>query len=106
MNPPKVTDLDDINFLVAAQTAYSCLEAERVQPHPANPPAHDAYTRFLHRFEPSPEHLWQEASPFVSFHQGILVVDDSTLDKFHARQIELVSRQGSGNHGRVVSGIN
>lgn len=45
MNPPKVTDLDYINFLVAAQTAYSCLEAERVHPEQVNPPAHDAYNR-------------------------------------------------------------
>jgi hypothetical protein len=37
---------------------------------------------------------------------GILVVDDSTLDKFYARMIELVTRHWSGKHHRVVQGIN
>ena len=32
MNAPKVTDLDYINFLVAAPKVVSCTEAARVQP--------------------------------------------------------------------------
>jgi hypothetical protein len=36
----------------------------------------------------------------------MLVVDDSTLDKFYARLIELVTRHWSGKHHRVVQGIN
>jgi putative transposase len=38
--------------------------------------------------------------------QGILVIDDSTLDKPYARKIELVTRHWSGKHHAVVSGIN
>ena len=37
---------------------------------------------------------------------GILVVDDSSLDKHYAKKIELVSRHWSGKHKRVVWGIN
>jgi hypothetical protein len=106
MNPPKVNEYDYINFLIATQKAYSCKEAERVQPHSANPPAHDAITRLLHRMEPSPEALWHEAQQQVSLVTGILVVDDSTLDKFYAEKMELVTRHWSGKHGRVVQGIN
>ncbi len=82
------------------------MEAERVQPESENPPAHDAITRLLHRMEPSSAVLWQEASRHVSLKSGILVIDDSTLDKFYAQKMELVTRHWSGKHGRVVQGIN
>ena len=106
MNPPKVNEYDYINFLIAAQKAYSCTEAERVQPESEKAAAHDAITRLLHRMEPSSEQLWQEAELQVQRHQGILVVDDSTLDKWYAEKMELVTRHWSGKHGRVVQGIN
>jgi hypothetical protein len=38
----------------------------------------------------------------VSLAQGILVVDDSMLDKLDAEKMELVTWQESGKHGRVV----
>ncbi|RUT05872.1 hypothetical protein DSM107010_54020 [Chroococcidiopsis cubana SAG 39.79] len=106
MNPPKYNEHDYINFLIATQKAYSGTEAQRVQPESANPAAHDAITRLLHRMEPSPETLWLEAKQHVSFDKGILVIDDSTLDKFYAEKMELVTRHWSGKHGRVVQGIN
>ena len=106
MNPPKVSEYDYINFLIAAQKAYSCTEAERVQPESRNPPAHDAITRLLHRMEPSPATLWQEAQSHVNSQDAVLVMDDSTLDKFYAEKMELVTRHWSGKHRRVVQGIN
>lgn len=92
MNQPKVNEYDYINFLIATQKVYSCMEAERVQPKSAHPAAHDAITRLLHRLEPSTTQLWQEAQPQVRLNQGILVVDDSTLDKLYAEKMELVTR--------------
>ncbi len=106
MNPPKVKENDYINFLIATQKAYSCVEAERVQPESINAASHDAINRLLHRMEPSSEQLWQEAEPQVSLSQGILGADDSTLDKLYAEKMELVTRHWSGKHGRVVQGIN
>lgn len=106
MNPPKVNEYDYINFLIATQKAYSCTEAERVQPESENAAAHDAITRLLHRMEPSTEQLWQEAQWQVRLDQGVLVVDDSTLDKLYAEKMDLVTRHWSGKHGRVVQGIN
>ena len=35
-----------------------------------------------------------------------MVLDDSTLDKFYARKMELVTHHWSGKHQRVVQGIN
>lgn len=106
MNPPKVSEYDYINFLIATQKAYTCTEAERVQPESANAAAHDAITRLLHRMEPSAEDLWSEAQNYVSLGTGIFVIDDSTLDKLYAQKMELVTRHWSGKHGRVVQGIN
>ena len=106
MNQAKVTDLDYINFLVASPLVFSCTEAARVQPDTPRRAAHDSLTRLLHRLDPDPTPLWDEARQHVSLHAGLLIVDDTTLDKPYAQQIELVHRHWSGKHHRVVTGIN
>jgi hypothetical protein len=106
MNPPKCSDEDYINFVIATPRAVSATEAARVQSDEAQAPAHDAFTRLLHRLEPDAATLWREADSQVSLTQGILVIDDSTLDKPFAKQMELVQRHWSGKHHAVVSGIN
>ena len=106
MNPPKCTEYDYINFVIATPSAYSCTEAARVQPATDNPPAHDSLNRLLYRLPTDSEALWTEAQPAVQKDQGILVIDDSTLDKPYAQQMELVTRHWSGKHQQVVCGIN
>jgi putative transposase len=105
MNPPRVQAEDYIDFLIATPKAASGTEAARVQPERPNAPAHDAFTRLLHRLEPDSLTLWQEARSQVVLDDGILVVDDSVLDKPYARFIELVGRHWSGKHHQVVQGI-
>lgn len=112
MNAAKVSDLDYINFLVASPVTFSCSEAARVQPV-ALDVAHDALTRLLQRLEPDSEPLWREARQYVGS-GGMLIVDDSTLDKPYAQKIGLVHptgisfghKQWSGKHHKVVRGIN
>ena len=106
MNPPKYQAIDYINFLIASQKAYSCCEAERVHPGSERSPAHDAINRLLHRHEPSSKELWQEAEPYIELNHGVLVLDDTMVDKLYAQRMDLVSRQWSGKHKRVVKGIN
>ena len=106
MNQAKVTDLDYINFLVASPLVFSCTEAARVQPEQPRRAAHDALTRLLHRRDPDPSPLWDEAQQHVILSDGLLIIDDTTLDKPYAQQIALVHRHWSGKHHRVVSGIN
>ena len=106
MNPPKCSDDDYINFVIATPRSVSATEAAKVPGDEPQAPAHDAFTRLLHRLEPDAETLWTEAASQVSLTQGILVIDDSTLDKPYARKMELVARHWSGKHHRVVSGIN
>lgn len=105
-NAVKCRDTDYIDFLIASPRYFTCTEAAKVQPDSNQPPAHDAFTRLLHRLEPDPATLWEEARPLIRRKGGLLVVDDSTLDKHYAKKIELVTRHWSGKHKRVVSGIN
>jgi putative transposase len=106
MNPPRVQPVDYIDFLIATPTACTATEAARVQPERPRKPAHDAFTRLLQRLEPDPTTLWLEVQPQVHLTAGVLVLDDSTLDKPYAKAIELVGRHWSGKHHAVVQGIN
>ncbi len=106
MNALRCSDEDYLQFLLAAPRVVSATEAARMQPRDARAPAHDAFTRLLHRLEPDPATLWQEVEGQVARTRGVLVLDDSTLDKPYARKIELVHRHWSGKHHDVVDGIN
>ncbi len=106
MNAAKCEAKDYINFLVASPHSYSCMEAAKVQPARANAPAHDAFTRLLQRLEPDAVALWQEVEPYVEKRSGVLILDDTTLDKPYAKKMELVTRHWSGKHHEVVNGIN
>jgi putative transposase len=106
VNPPKCSDDDYINFVIASPRSVSATEAGKVQGDEEQAPAHDAFTCLLHRLEPDPATLWREADSQVNLSQGILVIDDSTLDKPYAKKMELVVRHWSGKHHAVVSGIN
>lgn len=106
MNPPKVNEEDYINFVIATPKQITATEAERVQPESRNAPAHDAFTRLLTRLEPDAETLWQDSKTQIDLSSGLLVVDDSTLDKPYSNKNDLVYRHYSGKHGEVVSGIN
>ena len=81
MNPRKVDEYDYIQFLLAAQRVFSTVEASKVVSGGENPVAHDAYTRLLQRIPPDSQALWQEVESLIEKAKGILVIDDSTLDK-------------------------
>src|ERR1700678_1688529 len=100
-NDVKCRDTDYIDFIIASPKLFSCTEAAKVQPEAVDPPAHDAFTRLLLRLVPDPESLWQEAEPLLDRAAGLLVLDDSTLDKPYAKAIDLVTRHWSGKHHAV-----
>lgn len=106
MNPPRVDPEAYIQVLLGSPKVVTATEAARAQPAGPAAPAHDAFTRLLHRLEPDPAMLWAEVRPLLDPAGGVLVIDDSTLDKPYARQIELVTRHWSGKHHAVVRGIN
>jgi putative transposase len=106
MNAPKITELDYIHFLIAAQRVFSTVEAAKVSPDGQRQPAHDAYTRLLQRTPPDSTALWNEVAPLIQRKKGVLIIDDTTLDKPHARKMDLVTHHWSGKHREVVQGIN
>jgi putative transposase len=106
MNKPKCNEYDYINFLIATQKAYTCTEAAKVQPLRQEAPYHDSLNRLLYRSDSSTEALWKEAKEHVNLNEGVLILDDSTLDKAYASKIEYVTWHWSGKHHRVVKGIN
>ncbi len=106
MNRPRCNELDYINFLIAAQRTFTATEAARTHPGEEAVPAHDAYTRLLQRARSDGDALWREVQPFVRRDAGVLIIDDTTLDKPYAKRMGLVTRHWSGKHRRVVQGIN
>lgn len=106
MRSPKCHAIEYIDFLIASPNVVSCCEASRSDPRRNSPAAHDSYTRLLQRLEPDPETLFREVEPLVDKRSGILVIDDSTLDKPYSQKIQPVSYHWSGKHHAVVKGIN
>ncbi len=106
MNPPKARDEDYINFIIATPRIVTATEASSCQPESRNAPSHDAFTRLLSRLEPDPETLWMEAKTQIDLNQGILVLDDSTLEKPYSPFNALLYRHWSGKQKAVVKGIN
>jgi len=106
MNPPRAGAEDYIDFLLATPRVASATEAARVQPERPVAVAHDAFTRLLARLEPDPAAQWEEVEPLVRRAAGILVLDDTVLDKPYAHKTGLVAPFWSGKHQRVLRGIN
>ena len=109
MTARRCQESDYIEFLLAAQSAFGCVEAAASAPERMKSVAHDAYTRLLTRRPLDPEALWNEAQAVggeALWQGGLLILDDTTLDKPYANKIDLVTRHWSGKHHRVVCGIN
>src|SRR5579862_3043780 len=106
MSNAKVQPEDYVQFLVASPSQFTCTEAARVQPDQPDPPAHDSFNRLLTGHAPDTAAWWLEARSQIQGDEGVLVLDDSTLDKPYARKIELVGWHWSGNQHAVVKGIN
>jgi putative transposase len=72
----KCTDLDYINFLIAASTVFSCTEAARCYSFTTNSPSHDCFTRLFQKQPSDAEPLWTEVRKFVTLKDGFLIVDE------------------------------
>ena len=106
MNPPKLQDLDYIKLLLSSPSRVTNTEGSRVMAEIGKDVSHDAFRRLLQRQVLDTEILWHEARQFIEIDQGVLVVDDTTLDKPYAKENELANYHWSGKHKQVVFGIN
>ena len=84
---PKCTDLDYINFLLAASNVFSCTEAARSFSYVNNAPSHDYYTRLLRKQHSDQESLRVKVRKFVTPKGGYLIVDTTTLKKPYSKKI-------------------
>ena len=106
MNPPNCDEMDYNNLLIAAQRVFTSTEASHAHPAGEQALAHGAYRRMMKRLLLDSQVLWQEVKKLVNLIKGLLVIDDSTLDKPSATQMALVCQHWSGEHHAVVQGIN
>ena len=94
MNAPQCRPEDDIDRLVAAPRGVSGTAAARGQLEWPRPPAHDAFTRLVPRWEPDPAARWVAVAPRVR-RAGGRGRDASILDQPHARQSGPVTRHST-----------
>jgi putative transposase len=101
----QITEIDYINFLVAANCDVSCVKAAECYSANGIVVAHDKFNRFLTRQSLTPETLWEEVESLIERRNGWLILDDTVIDKIHSERIELTYYQWSGKHHKVVKGI-
>lgn len=99
------SDVDYINYLIAARCDVSCVKVAECYSTPDFSISHDSFNRFLTRQSLTPEALWNEVEGYVDRKTGWLVLDDTVLDKNHSKKIECTYFQWSGKHHKVVRGI-
>lgn len=102
MNKQKCDEYLYTQFLLAAQDSYTCTELEKVAPEGM---AHDSPTRLLAKQKLTPKVLWKNVAAHVDMRHGVLVVDDSVVDKPKMQKLGLARWQYSGAHHDVVQGI-
>lgn len=103
MNKPKSTLELYVDFLIATQKQYSCLELEKVSPIESM--AHDSPNRLLNRLLLEPQQLWLVVQEHINPRNGYLAIDDTLLKKLYSSDIELVKWQWSGQDHAVKPGI-
>lgn len=98
----QVTRLDYCQYLLSSQINYTLTYfADHSEGF-----SHDAINRLLAEERMTPRLVWDNVKGEVAqVAGGYLVFDDTVIDKSHARRIELVRRQYSGNAHAVIRGI-
>jgi len=91
MNKAKCDEQDYIQFLVAVQNVFSSVEAAATHPDGEGVVVHDAYTRLRQCLPRGSTGLWAEVEGCVARERGMLILDDSILDKLYASTMTLVS---------------
>lgn len=97
-----ITRSDYCQYLLSAQTNFTITH---YADHVSNI-SHDAINRYLRKDKMTAKLIWEHVKGAIVYSpRGCVVFDDSILDKSHARSIELVRRQYSGNAHGLIKGI-
>ena len=98
----KPTRLDYCQYLLSSPLNYTLTHfadhSDRFTP--------DMLNRYLDGDRVSPRVIWENGKPHLtSTAEGVILFDDTVLDKRYAKKMALVRRQYSGNAKGVISGI-
>lgn len=89
-------------FLRVTSQRYSALSLSDVSPTPLS---HDSISRWLEETHCQPKDIWSEVKSCVLKTTGVIVADETVLDKSRSSKIDLVRWQYSGNVHDVIKGI-
>jgi len=89
-------------FLQVTAQRYSAFSLSEVSPVELS---HDAVSRWLAETRCQPKDVWEAAQKEVLGTDGILIADETVLNKERSGKIELVNWQYSGNEHDVIRGI-
>ncbi|SRR6266496_1507593 len=89
-------------FLKVTSQRYSALSLSEVSPIELS---HDSISRWLADAHCQPKEIWNQAKPQVLGTSGVLLADDTVLDKSRSEKMALVRPQYSGNVHDVLNGI-
>lgn len=89
-------------YLISSQINYTCTN---LADHFENLD-HNSVYRYLKDEKLTPRLLWEKVQDQIIFSpKGVIIFDDTVLDKSHSFAIEGVRRQYSGNAGGIIKGI-
>src|SRR3972149_6118062 len=90
-------------FLKVTSQRYSSLALSEIAPFELS---HDSISRWLEEAHIKPRDIWNEAKDKVlNSESGIIVVDETVLNKNRSKKIELVRWQYSGTIHDILKGI-
>lgn len=89
-------------FLKVTTQRYSALSLSEVSPTELS---HDSISRWLSAEKCQPKDIWNAAKSHVLRNSGVIVADETVLNKDRSERIELVRWQYSGTEHDIVRGI-
>jgi hypothetical protein len=89
-------------FLRVTSQRYSALSLSEVSPINLS---HDSISRWLEEEKCQPKDIWKSAKKHILGTKGVLIADDTVLNKSRSEKIELVRWQYSGTEHDIVKGI-
>lgn len=89
-------------FLRVTSQRYSALSLSDVSPIQLS---HDSISRWLEETKCQPKDIWNEAKKCVLKTSGVLIADETVLNKSRSQKIDLVRWQYSGTVHDIVKGI-
>lgn len=90
------------SFLTVTAQRYSALTLSDISPVSLS---HDAVSRWLIDATCQPKDIWEKAKQCVVGRKGVLIADDTVLNKSRSAKMELVQWQYSGTEHDIVRGI-